>query len=70
MADTTGILRSAWAKWTRGLEHQQVLARASRERARSGGRNRYERCDNATDRDARLIRMHWHLAGTDPVPEL
>lgn len=36
MTTEPGVLRSAWAKWARGVEHQQVLARAGREWAQSG----------------------------------
>lgn len=56
-------------KWARGVEHQQVLARATRERQQSGIPNRYERCDNAGDAADAFLRMHWHLADVEPVPE-
>lgn len=69
MTAEPGVLRSAWAKWARGVEHQQVLARTSREWAQTGERNRYQRCDNAADRDDEVVRMHWHLAEAAPIPE-
>lgn len=69
MTTAPGVLRSAWAKWARGVEHQQVLARTSREWAQAGERNRYQRCDNAADRDDEVVRMHWHLAEAAPIPE-
>lgn len=62
-------MRSAWLKWARGVEHLQVMARATRERQQSCVPNRYERCDNARDDTDPLIRMHWHLAETEPIPE-
>jgi hypothetical protein len=61
--------RSAWLKWARGVEHQQVLVRVMRERQKSGSLNKYLRCDNAGDQDDSLVRVHWHLAEADPIPE-
>jgi len=62
-------MRSAWLKWARGVEHQQVMARATREHQQSGISNLYERCDNAGDATDPLLRMHWHLAEAATVPE-
>ena len=63
------MMRSAWLKWARGVEHQQVLARAMRERQQAGAWNRYERCDNASDHRDPFVRVHWHLAEAEPIPE-
>ncbi len=63
------VMRSAWLKWARGVEHQQVLARVTRERLASGVPDRYERCDNAADSDDPFLRMHWHLMEAESIPE-
>ena len=62
------MLRSAWLKWARGVEHQKVLARALRE-FRAVDSYEYVRTDNATAQNDPLVRMHWRLAVKEPYPE-
>ncbi len=53
-------MRSAWIKWARAMEHQKVLARATRE-FRTVDSYEYVRTDNNGDRDDPLVRVHWQL---------
>lgn len=69
VTQNSSLMRSAWLKWARGVEHQQVLARSQRESLRSDIGSRYMRCDNASYTDDEFIRMHWHLAEAFPIPE-
>lgn len=62
------MMRSAWIKWARAVEHQRVLARSIRE---FGARDSYEyvRRDNAGDGLDPLLRVHWRLKIKEPYPE-
>jgi hypothetical protein len=62
------VMRSAWIKWARAVEHQRVLDRETREFV---GLDSYEyvRFDNATDTTDPLVRMHWQFRIKQPYPE-
>jgi hypothetical protein len=62
------VMRSAWIKWARAVEHQRVLARRTREFV---GVDSYEyvRFDNASDGTDPLLRMHWRISIKQPYPE-
>ncbi|PXY35263.1 hypothetical protein BAY59_04755 [Prauserella coralliicola] len=63
-------MRSAWIKWARAFEHQQVLARGTREQL--GGAEplcEYVRWDNAADNSDPLIKAHWRLKVKKDFPE-
>jgi hypothetical protein len=62
------MMRSAWLKWARSVEHQKSLAAETRQRDHLGGYN-YERTDNLGDATDPLVRMHWRLRVTQPYPE-
>jgi hypothetical protein len=62
------MMRSAWIKWARGVEHQRVLARAMRESSAVKS-HEYVRVDNARDADDPLVRVHWRLRILEPFPE-
>jgi len=62
------MMRSAWLKWARGVEHQKALAAETRKRDHLGGYE-YDRFDNLNDATDPLVRMHWQLRVTDPYPE-
>lgn len=59
---------SAWIKWARAMEHQKVLARATRE-FRTVDSYEYVRTDNNGDRDDPLVRVQWQLQVKEPYPE-
>jgi hypothetical protein len=61
-------MRSAWNKWARAVEHQRILARATREFA-ADDTYEYVRWDNAADASDPLIRIHWRLKIKKPFPE-
>lgn len=61
-------MRSAWLKWARAVEHQQVLSRSIREYLAEDP-FQYVRWDNASDVTDPLIRMQWRLKITKPFPE-
>ncbi|MEV0675151.1 hypothetical protein AB0I60_01370 [Actinosynnema sp. NPDC050436] len=61
-------MRSAWIKWARGVEHQQVLARAVREFDFSKA-YAYERTDNVGDVADPVVRVQWRLKVLEPFPE-
>lgn len=62
-------MRSAWLKWARGVEHQKVLARATREFVAGRTLYMYERTDNSADSTDPLVRMHWRLRDLPEYPE-
>ena len=62
------MMGSAWIKWARAMEHQKVLARATRE-FRTVDSYEYVRTDNNGDRDDPLVRVHWQLQVKKPYPE-
>lgn len=61
-------MRSAWIKWARGVEHQQVLARAMREFDLREA-HAYERTDNVRAGTDPLVRVQWRLKILEPFPE-
>jgi hypothetical protein len=61
-------MQSAWIKWARGVEHQQVLARAARE-FDLGKAFDYERLDNVRAGTDPLVRVQWRLKILQPFPE-
>lgn len=62
------MVRSAWIKWARAVEHQKVLARALREFA-SVESYEYVRTDNAQDGDDPVLSVHWRAVVRVPYPE-
>jgi hypothetical protein len=62
------MMRSAWIKWARVVEHQRVLARAMRESSAVKS-HEYVRVDNARDTEDPLVRVHWRLRILEPFPE-
>jgi hypothetical protein len=62
------MMRSAWIKWARGVEHQQVLARAVRE-FDSSKAYVYERTDNVRAGTDPLVRVQWRSKVLEPLPE-
>ncbi|WP_063126127.1 hypothetical protein [Nocardia fusca] len=62
------MMRSAWIKWARGVEHQRGLARELREFSR-GDTYDYIRFDNAGNRSDPLVKMYWVLRVRQPYPE-
>src|SRR3712207_5209719 len=62
------VMRSAWLKWARGVEHQKALAAETRQRDHLGG-YQFDRTDNLNDPTDPLVRMHWRLRIVEPYPE-
>ncbi|MFI1997031.1 hypothetical protein [Actinoplanes sp. NPDC020271] len=62
------MMRSAWIKWARAVEHQRVLARQSREFVEVDS-HEYVRFDNANDDSDPLLRIQWRLHVKQPYPE-
>lgn len=62
------VVRSAWIKWARAVEHQRLLARRTREFVEVDSYE-YVRTDNARDQTDPLVRMHWRLHVKQPYPE-
>ena len=60
------MMGSAWIKWARAMEHQKVLARATRE-FRTVDSHKYVRTDNNGDRDDPLVRVQWQLQVKEPI---
>jgi len=61
-------MRSAWLKFARAVEHQKVLAAASRTRDH-GQAYEYQQFDNRGDGDDPLVRIQWRLRIREPYPE-
>jgi hypothetical protein len=62
------MMRSAWLKWARGVEHQKVLAAETRQRDTSRVYE-YSRMDNLRAPDDPLGRIQWRLRVIEPYPE-
>ncbi len=62
------MMRSAWIKWARALEHQHVLAREGREFG-VGKSHDYIRFDNLNERGAELLKIQWRFKILKPFPE-
>lgn len=62
------MMRSAWIKWARGVEHQRVLARSMREFSATTA-HEYVRGDNADDGSDPLVQVEWRLKVLKPFPE-
>ncbi|GAA4667972.1 hypothetical protein [Amycolatopsis dongchuanensis] len=62
------MLRSAWIKWARAVEHQHLLAREGREWIANDSYV-YDRTDNASDNTNPLLAVHWRLRIVHPYPE-
>ena len=62
------VVRSAWIKWARAVEHQKMLARAMREFS-SVNSYEYVRTDNAQYGDDPVISMHWRAVVKVSHPE-
>ncbi|WP_194838573.1 hypothetical protein [Nocardia sp. XZ_19_369] len=62
------VMRSAWIKWARGLEHQRDLAREMRVFTQSSSYE-YVRFDNGDNASDPLVKMYWKLKVTQPFPE-
>jgi hypothetical protein len=62
------MMRSAWLKWARSVEHQKLLAWEVRE-FRNVSSYEYARTDNERDYNDPLLRVHWQLRVKKPYPE-
>lgn len=62
------MMRSAWIKWARGVEHQQILARDQRQ-SELWQMYDYVRTDNAASGGDPLVAAHWRLKVLKPFPE-
>lgn len=61
-------MESAWSKLARGVEHQRMLARRTREYLAADPYS-YERCDNLGDATAEIVQMEWRLNVRQAPPQ-